>query len=310
MMPYYLYLSFKNQDIFFPAKVNISLKNGGFFTEDKKEILENILDEYLPKSLYISKNDISENIIVEICQKKIEFPLIAKPLNEQRGKNVEIVFDENQLDFYHKKLGKDFVIQEFVSYPLELAILASRIPGNAEWIVSSITRKEFLSVLGDGKNDIISLLKTDKRALLIWEDLMQNVKMDWSEILPKGENRIIEKIGNHCRGTIFRDAVDIDKGKVALVVGKILENFEGFNYGRFDLKVKSIADLYAGKNIKILELNGVNADCAHVFDPDYKLLNAYKDIAWHWNRLSKIAKLNTNNTVRFKDVYANLRNNF
>ncbi|WP_255070190.1 hypothetical protein [Lacihabitans sp. LS3-19] len=309
LIPYYLYLSIKNRNIFFPANVNIGLKNGGFFEEDKKEILKNIPSQFLPNSLYVSESETTEGLILEIYKNNIAFPLIAKPLNEQRGKNVEIIKDENELDFYHKKLAKEYIVQEFISHPIELAILVSRMPGDNHWEVSSITKKEFLSVKGDGKRDVKGLLKTNPRAVMIWEDLLRNVKVNWDEVLPENEVRIIEKIGNHCRGTIFRNAIEIDKEKVAVVVSEILKNFEGFNYGRFDLKVKSIEDLYAGENIRILELNGVNADSAHVFDPDYKLFNAYKDIAWHWKRLSDIALLNAKQEFKFKAVYANLKNN-
>ena len=308
LLPYYLYLSIKNRNIFFPANVNTCLKNGGFFEENKKDILQHIPSEYLPKTLYVCSQESTSNLLYRVYEKQIDFPLIGKPLDEQRGRNVEIIQNENQLNNYHTKLGKEYAIQEFVSYPLELAILVSRMPGDRNWEVSSITKKEFLSVTGDGKSNIKTLLKTNPRAAMIWEDLLQNVHCDWDEILSKDEVKVIEKIGNHCRGTIFRNAAEIDKKKVAKVVGEILTNFEGFNYGRFDLKVKSIADLYRGENIRILELNGVNADSAHVFDPDYKLFKAYKDIAWHWRRLSDIALLNAKNRLAYKAVYANLKN--
>lgn len=92
---------------------------------------------------------------------------------------------------------------------------------------------------------------------------------------------------------------------------EILKDFEGFNYGRFDLKVKTIEDLYEGKNIKVLELNGVNADPAHIFDPNYKLLKAYKDVAWHWKRLSDIAQYNYKLGLKytsFRELWKRIKN--
>ncbi len=294
LLPYYLHLSLKNRSLTFPAIVNTSLRNGGFFDENKKEILTKIPEDFLPKSIYVQSNNDFSEILEKIEARDIDFPLIAKPLDDQRGKNVSIISEKTELLFYSQKIGKDFVIQEFITYPLELAILFSRMPNEPKGLVSSITKKEFLSVKGNGKDSVETILRKNPRAEMIWSDLHKNTKTDWKKIPDKGEYQVIEKIGNHCRGTVFRNATEIDKTKTAEVMDKILKEFKGFNYGRFDLKVNSIADLYEGKNIKVLELNGVNADAAHIFDPKYKLLNAYKDVTWHWKRLSDIAQYNSN----------------
>lgn len=293
LLPYYLYLSLKNRSLTFPSIVNTSLRNGGFFDENKQEILSKIPDEFLPKSIYIQPNTDFSEILNRINTEGIHFPLIAKPLNDQRGKNVAIVLDETELLKYFLEIAKDFVIQEFIEYPIELAILYSRMPNEPNGLVSSITIKEFLTVIGNGKDDVETILRKNPRAEMIWCDLQKNTKTDWKKILKKDETQVVEKIGNHCRGTVFRNATEIDNTKTATVMDKILKEFEGFYYGRFDLKVKSIADLYEGSNIKVLELNGVNADAAHIFDPNYNLLRAYKDVAWHWKRLSDIAGYNS-----------------
>jgi hypothetical protein len=292
LLPYYLYLSLKNRSLTFPSIVNPSLRNGGFFDENKKEILSKIPSGFLPQSLYVSSSNEFFEILEKIKTLALEYPFIAKPLTDQRGKNVSIISEETELLIYFQNIGKEFVIQEFIDYPIELAVLYSRMPNEPKGLVSSITKKEFLTVIGNGKENIESILRKNPRAEMIWADLQKNVKIDWTKILGKDEVRVIEKIGNHCRGTVFRNATKIDKTKTAEAMDKILKDFEGFNYGRFDLKVKSIADLYEAKNIKVLELNGVNADAAHIFDPNYGLFKAYRDVAWHWKRLSDIAHHN------------------
>jgi hypothetical protein len=312
LLPYYLYLSLKNRSLTFPSIVNTSLRNGGFFDENKQEILSKIPEEFLPKSIYVQPNTVFFEVLKKIEVKNIGFPLIAKPLNDQRGKDVSIISGETELLQYIQKIGKDFVIQEFITYPIELAILYTRMPNEPKGVVSSITFKEFLTVSGNGKDDIETILRKNPRAEMIWVDLQKNTKTDWKKILIKDETQVIEKIGNHCRGTIFRNATEIDKAKTAEVTDKILKEFEGFNYGRFDLKVKSIADLYEGTNIKVLELNGVNADAAHIFDPNYKLLKAYKDVAWHWKRLSDIAGYNSDlghEPCSFKALWKRIKTN-
>lgn len=305
LLPYYLYLSAKCRSLTFPSLVNTCLQNGGFFEENKKEILSKIPEEHLPKSLYIERDTNFNYINSRMENLDLAFPVVAKPLDEQRGKNVEIIYSGAELLKYHLKISKAYVIQEYVHFPIELAILYSRMPNESRGIVSSITVKEFLSVIGDGKQSIEKLLRANYRAILIWKELLENTKIDFERIPSFGETVIVEKIGNHCRGTIFKNASEIDKYKTAESIDKIMSDYEGFNYGRFDMKVHSIEDLYAVKNIKILELNGVNADAAHIFDPNYGLIQAFKDIAWHWNRLSKIAIYNQSQghkPIRFKPL--------
>lgn len=311
LLPYYLFLSAKCRSLTFPSVVNTCLQNGGFFEENKKEILTRIPEEYLPKSFYIEGDTDFPYINSQMQNRDMVYPVIAKPLDEQRGKNVEIISNESELLKYYLKVSKAFVIQEFVQFPIELAILYSHLPNEKKGIVSSITIKEFLSVTGDGKQTIEKLLMANYRAVLIWEELIVNAKIDFKRIPSSGETLIVEKIGNHCRGTIFRNASEIDKAKTAAAIDKIMLGFEGFNYGRFDMKVKSIEDLYAAKNIKILELNGVNADAAHIFDPNYRLILAFKDVAWHWKRLAEIAIFNKNqghSPVAFKPIFNKILN--
>ncbi len=290
LLPYYLFLVIKNRSIAFPSVVNVTLKDGGFFNENKSDILMNISPFYLPKSVEIKKG--IEIKSLEISPNDLIFPLVAKPLSGQRGQGVQKILSLQDLHIYHNLVNEDYLLQEFIEYPIELAVLYSRLPNENTGIVSSITQKEFLSVVGDGQSTIEMLLILNFRAQLIWGDLKKNLLINWDEIVPAGVLKIVEPIGNHCRGTLFRNADHLDFVKIAKVCDEILKDFKGFNYGRFDLKVSSIEDFYMGKNIKILELNGVNADAAHIFDPNFSLISAYTSVMWHWNKLSSIAKKN------------------
>ncbi|MGL4597449.1 MAG: hypothetical protein ACRCYO_07980, partial [Bacteroidia bacterium] len=58
------------------------------------------------------------------------------------------------------------------------------------------------------------------------------------------------------------------------------------------LKVRNIEDLYAGQNIKIMELNGASSEPGHIYDSSNTLFLAYKDLAAHWKRLAEISKVN------------------
>ena len=60
----------------------------------------------------------------------------------------------------------------------------------------------------------------------------------------------------------------------------------------FDMKITSWEDLRKGKGVKVLEFNGASSDPAHIYDPDYSLIRAYRDIFYHWKTMRKIARQN------------------
>ena len=61
---------------------------------------------------------------------------------------------------------------------------------------------------------------------------------------------------------------------------------------RFDVKFKNWETLLAGKDFKIIEINGVNAEPTHIYDPKYKLVKAYQDIFFHMDIIYEISKQN------------------
>jgi hypothetical protein len=58
------------------------------------------------------------------------------------------------------------------------------------------------------------------------------------------------------------------------------------------LKIKNIDDLHTGKYLKVMELNGIASEPAHIYDANYSLLQAYKDILYHWRIIWEIYKQN------------------
>ena len=59
-----------------------------------------------------------------------------------------------------------------------------------------------------------------------------------------------------------------------------------------------ILSLKAGKpykkveDFKIIEVNGVNSEPAHIYEPSYSLLKAYRDIFHHMEIIYEISEMN------------------
>lgn len=313
MVPYWLYLAFKTRSFTFFTSVNPGIEAGGFYGESKIDILKKINPQFLPKTIFIDKEIEFEKTIHLLTTTQLAFPIIAKPNIGERGTNVAKIETIEQLHNYHSTTQEDYIVQEFISYPIEFGVLFSRLPSESKGRVSSLTMKEFLTVIGDGKSTIKELIESSTRARFQLDGLESRLGASINEQLLENEKRLLEPIGNHCRGTKFVNANHLINEKLDEVFSRIAESFEGFYYGRFDMKVASLEDLYLGENIKIMELNGVSSDPGHIYDPDYRLWNAYRDLRWHWNRSAEISIHNQKRGISplpFSEVWAIIKKHF
>lgn len=296
---YYVFLAFKTRSLLYFTAANPGIELGGFFGESKINILNKIDKKYLPHSLFVNANMPLNKLLQDFKKQNLDFPIICKPNVGERGSNVEKIQNEEELILYHQTLGQDFIIQEFITYEIELGVLYYHYPKTGESAVSSVVAKEFLTVTGDGYATINQLLQHNYRARLQGNALVNRIKIDPNTILENNQKLLIEPIGNHCRGTTFINANYLINATLIKVMDDIAKKMDGFYYGRFDLKVKSIEDLYKGNNIKIMEVNGTTSEPAHIYDPNYKLLDAYKTIFQHMKIIADISLQNHKKGVSY-----------
>jgi hypothetical protein len=290
ILPYWIYLSIRNRSLAYFTVANPGIELGGFYGESKSEILSLIDKQYLPKSISVKAETEFNKIIKELNSEKIVFPIIAKPDVGERGNDVCKINSEDELINYHNKANFDYIIQEYISYDLEFGVLYSRMPDSKTGNVSSVTLKEFLNVVGDGTSSIFQLMQKSARARFQIERLSKDMAIHHIPLL--NEKVLLEPIGNHCRGTRFINYNHIITEELHETFDRISLPIEGFYYGRFDLKVKSLEDLLKGNFIKIMELNGASSEPGHIYDSRYTLRRAYKDLTEHWKRLAEISAVN------------------
>jgi hypothetical protein len=205
---------------------------------------------------------------------------------------VEKIDNFSALQQYRLRFREQIIIQEYISHPVELGILYYRYPKEDRGRISSVVMKKFLTITGDGKATFEDLVAGQSRALPRMKYLNQKYQASWKEVVPRGKSILLEPIGNHSRGTTFIGANGLINSQLTSVIDKIARGIDGFYYGRFDVKVTSIEDLYHANNLKILELNGVSSEPAHIYDPSYSLFRAYRDVIRHMNIIYRIAKIN------------------
>ncbi len=260
----------------------------GLYGTSKEEINRLLPKDIQPRSVYLSASDKNTQCI-DNAMKALgnTFPVILKPDVGERGLNVRKVENEKELYTEIKAVNGDVILQEYIDYPIELSVLCYIHPTTGERDITSVCIKEFLSVTGDGQSSIDQLVNHYPRAILQRKRLVSEI--DFQYIPADGEEVLLEPIGNHSRGTKFLNGNQLIDQKLKDVFIGILDKMEGIQFGRFDLRTKSIEDLKDGKNFTIIEFNGVNSEPIHIYDPKYSVWRAYYDLWKQWVLLRQIA---------------------
>ncbi len=277
---------------------------GGMFGESKYDVLKKIPAQYVPKTIYISIPVTVSEVQTKIMDAGMNLPLIFKPDLGERGFMVKKLTTRQEIEEYLLQIKADFLIQEWIQLPLEYGVSYIKFPGEGKGKVTSVVGKEMLSITGNGKTTLQELILLQDRAKLQWNKLKYTYHERLNSIIPVGEKVELVSIGNHALGTRFINANYLINDKLSDTFNAISSHIEGFYVGRYDLRCASLEDLYEG-NIKILELNGCGAEPAHIYDPDFSLLQALHVLAIHWNNIFKIARANRKkglNYVSLKDA--------
>lgn len=288
---YWLILSIRARTPVYFTATNPSIELGGFFGESKMNILNNVNDKYKPQTILVDATTSAPDIIQIITAKGISFPFICKPDKGEMGFMVKKINNSHELEEYLTFCPGEIVIQEFVDYAVELGILYYRFPDGKSGI-TSIVEKEFMSVEGDGQSTVEELMKQKDRSRFQIKRFRKEKAALLGVIPLSGQGVLLEPVGNHCKGTRFINGENLINEKLVAVFDEIVSTMNGFYFGRFDLKVKSLDDLYQGKNIKILEVNGTTSEPAHIYGEGMTLWKAYVAIFHNMKIVNDIAIAN------------------
>ncbi len=292
---YILYLGIKKGGLLLFTAANPAIPGSGIAGESKSRILSSFHESaYLARHILISSELSCDQKIVRIEQFmtdcNLEFPLILKPDAGERGKNVLIVRDFSEAKKYIQRERFDFLAQEYIP-GREFGIFYYRIPGENRGKIFSITDKRLLSLTGDGCSTVEELILKDPRAFLMAPThFRQNAKR--LDFVPgSGESYPLVEYGNHCRGSLFLDGGRLITDELEKKIDEITREYEGFYFGRYDVRSPSEEELKRG-NFKIIELNGVTSEATNLYDPKNSLFAAYRILFRQWNIAFEIGRRN------------------
>ena len=152
--------------------------------------------------------------------------------------------------------------------------------------------KIFPIITGNGRSTIGELIESDARARIIAATYAKRLAARWREILPTGESLKLVEAGNHAQGCIFRDGARFITPELTTRIDEISQKLDGFFIGRYDIRFASEADLRAGKNFSVIELNGAGAEAANIYDAKNSVWSAYRTLFQQWELVFAIGAEN------------------
>jgi hypothetical protein len=100
------------------------------------------------------------------------------------------------------------------------------------------------------------------------------------------------ELGTHCRGAVFLDGRWVKTDKLEMTIDGICKGFDGFYFGRFDIRTPDVEDFKQGRNFKVIELNGVTSEATSIYDPKNSVFAAYKILFEQWRIAFEIGAQN------------------
>jgi hypothetical protein len=283
---YVAYLALRHRGITVFTAANPGLEGGGFVGERKAVPLRWLMEnapELAAEFELIEGLDSGTRI--EQARRFVArtggYPVVLKPDIGQRGRGVAIIRDEAMLQAWMLASNGAVLVQKYID-GAEFGLFIHRDPVTGAACLYSITHKCFPAVSGDGRSSLVQLIERDARARLIAPLLWTRFadRLNW---VPAMNERVpLVEIGAHCRGSLFLDANVLASPELLGVVQRLFAAMPEYGFGRLDVRCPSPQALSLGQGIKVLEVNGVAAEAAHIYQPGTPLRTGYRSMFRQW----------------------------
>ncbi|MEO5905623.1 MAG: hypothetical protein ABIQ11_02780 [Saprospiraceae bacterium] len=277
--------------LWFFTPSNPTITFGGFAGETKREVYQQLPEGTWPVSIFIAPRMSLTEIVRQMDDLGLVFPVIAKPDSGLMGFMFRKIESIDHLRQYHAVMEVDYIVQEFIDYPMEISVFYYRLPDQAKGIITGFLRKEFLEVIGDGKCTLLELIQHYSRVQFRLEEMKGKHASRLNDVIPAGERYCLSYALNLSRGGKLISLAN-EKDERLLSVFDTISHHAKFYYGRYDIRCQSIEDLKAGKNYSVLEYNGCGAEPHHVYGDGNTLLKACSIMVHHWHMLFLISRYN------------------
>lgn len=279
------WLSLRHRGFTTITAANPGIPHGGFVGESKFQILSNLRHAMVSPTVLIETPG-------ELDNTPFEYPIILKPDVGQRGAGVRLIRSRDEAEAHLQATSGTVIAQPFHPGPYEAGIFYYRIPGQSRGKIFSITDKVFSRIVGDGNSTIEQLIWRHPRYRMQAGTFLKRHAEDLNRVLKQDEVFALAVAGNHCQGTMFRDGSYLITPALEAAVDRIAQSFDGFHFGRFDVRYSDVEAFKRGDDLTVIELNGITSESTNIYDPSRTLIWAYRRLFAQWRILFKIGAAN------------------
>ncbi|HUP12651.1 MAG TPA: hypothetical protein VM187_10575, partial [Niastella sp.] len=237
LAPVWIWYSIRAWSFYFFAPVNPTLTFGGFEGGPKKEIYDLLPAGTYPKTIYIDPAWGFEKVEKAIAEAGFVFPVAVKPNIGMMGLLFRKVNNRDELALYHQLVSVEYILQELVTYPLEVSVFYYRYPYKQQGTITGFVRKEALEVVGDGTSTLAALMTTfEGRAGYKAEEWKQKHRDRLQDIIPTGVVYKFSWVANLSRGARLVSLEHEKDEKLLQVFDRLSLAAKHLYYGRYDIK--------------------------------------------------------------------------
>ena len=314
---HWLLLGLRHGNFMLPTAANPTIEAGGLCGESKLAILDQVLEparSVLARYVGLTTHRWDAHADVDaalaaMAAAGLEWPLVAKPDIACNGCGVRLIGNEAELFRYLAEFprGERVMLQELIADEGEAGLFYARHPDETSGRITSVTLKYAPFVVGDGRSTLRELILGDGRAGRVAWLYLPRLAHRLHEVPAQGEQVRLVFVGNHCRGSLFRDGTELATPALAASVERIARSLPGFHFGRIDVRFDSLRALLRGEGFRIIEINGAGSEATHIWDPRTTLREAWRAQFFHYGEAFRIGAANRargHGPSRIRDVLA------
>ena len=144
LFPAWLWYCLRSGSMWFFTPSNPTLAFGGFEGESKKEMYDQLPPGSFPQSIYIKPTLSFAEANQLRASAGFTYPFAVKPDVGMMGFMFRMIRDESQFKHYHSVMPVEYIVQELVTYPLEVSVFYYRYPNQQTGTITGFLKKEFL----------------------------------------------------------------------------------------------------------------------------------------------------------------------
>lgn len=295
LIPWFLWLCLRyRMGVTDLLRVNPRLKFGGATIDSKFERYLPFRDcEYAIPTLRILGHEFLElnDLAQRLDESTIDLPVIVKPDIGILSKGVHRFSTLGELKLFLQRKKVDYLIQPYITYPFEYAIYYYRLPGEPHGRILDLTERVLPRIVGDGYHSVAELIDARTEWNQIAGVVREQAQVSLDAVPTRHETILLRVAARGGQGALFVDSRHLITPELEGSMDKIAMPADFF-LGKLDFKVDSQEDLLKGRNLKLLEVNGITSELNHIYDLRCNYYDALQAIARQFELFFIIARKN------------------